>query len=421
MLSIDCDTGKLPPNTRRVLADVAFWSACGSAVAILFSIAVSQSLLGISIAAFLLSGSPIRMPRVWLPLSLFLLGTLISLLASGDPLIGMPQVRKLYVYLTLIVIFSVVRRVATARNLLVAWCAVAGIGSLLGILQFVQKWREARALNRDFYDYYLNSRITGFMSHWMTFSGEQMLVLIILAAFLLFGRPKRRGLLAVWIAAAASMGAALLLSDTRSVWIATFVALVYLAWSRKRVLVLAIPVLALIAFAVAPDSVRQRAVSIVKPRADVDSNDFRTIVWRTGLRMIEAHPLLGLGPEEVHARFYDWLPPDIPQPLPPGYYGHLHSIYIHYAAERGIPTMLMLMWMLGMILYDCARALRRLEPGRGDSRFLLHAAIACVLAILVEGFFELNLGDSEVLTMFLVITACAYASVEETKRVNQAT
>ncbi len=422
MLPHHCDTGSLPfhpARARRVLADVAFWSAVGSAVAILFSIALSQSLLGISIAAFLLSGSPIRMPRVWLPLSLFLLGTVISLLASGSPLIGMPQVKKLYVYLTLIVIFSVVRRVATARNLLVAWCAVAGSGSLLGIIQFVQKWREARALNRDFYDYYLNSRITGFMSHWMTFSGEQMLVLIILAAFLLFGQAQRRGPRALWILAAAAMGAALLLSDTRSVWIATFVALVYLAWSRKRVLVLSIPLLALAAFAVAPDSVRQRAVSIVKPRAEVDSNDFRTIVWRTGLRMIEAHPLLGLGPEVVHARFYDWLPPDIPQPLPPGYYGHLHSIYIHYAAERGIPTMLMLMWMLGMILYDCARALRKLPPGRGDSRFILHAAIACVLAILVEGFFELNLGDSEVLTMFLVITACAYVSAEEIRRVPQ--
>ena len=353
------------------------------------------------------------MPRVWVPLSLFLLGTVISLLASGNPLIGMPQVRKLYVYLTLIVIYSVVRHVRTASNLLVTWCAVAGIGSLLGIIQFVQKWREARALNRDFYEYYLNSRITGFMSHWMTFSGEQMLVLIILAAFLLFGRPQSRTLLSAWIIAAGAMGAALLLSDTRSVWIATFVALVYLTWSRKRVLVLLIPVLALVVFAIAPDSIRQRAVSIVRPRAEVDSNDFRTIVWRTGLRMIKAHPLLGLGPEEVHAKFYDWLPPDVPQPLPPGYYGHLHSIYIHYAAERGIPATLMLMWMLGMILYDCARSLRKLPPGRSDSRFVLHAAIACVLAILVEGFFELNLGDSEVLTMFLVITACAYRSVEE--------
>ncbi len=299
--------------------------------------------------------------------------------------------------------------------MLLAWCALAGIGSLLGIIQFVQKWQEARALNRDFYEYYLNARITGFMSHWMTFSGEQMIVLIVLIAFLLFGRRPRRLALAAWWLAALLMAAALLLSDTRSVWIAVFVALLYLTWSRKKVLALAIPALAGLALIVAPESIRERAISIVHPRAQVDSNDFRVIVWRTGLRMIEAHPLLGLGPEEVHAQFYHWLPTDIPRPLPPGYYGHLHSIYVHYAAERGIPTMLMLLWMLGMIIFHSAKALRRIPAGRNDTRFLLHAAIACVLAILVEGFFELNLGDSEVLTMFLTLTACAYVGVEDSR------
>ncbi len=422
MLPGDCDTGGLPSENRqaqRVFAQVAFWSACGSAVSILVSIAVSQSLLGIAIAAFLLSGERIRAPRIWLPLGLFLLGTMISLLASGDPLIGMPQVRKLYVYLVVVAIYSVVRSVATARKLLLAWCVVGAAGSILGIVQFLRKWEEARELHRDFYQYYLVSRITGFMSHWMTFSGEQMLVLIVLAAFLLFGRVRGVKTVALWAGGGLVMAAALLLSDTRSVWIALFIAFLYLTWFRNKWLVLLVPVVAGCAFLIAPADIQQRVTSIVKPHGDVDSNDFRKIVWRTGLRMIEAHPLLGLGPEEVHARFYDWVPADIPRPLPPGYYGHLHSIYIHYAAERGIPTMLMLVWMMGMIVYDCARALRRAPKEPGDVRFILHAAIACVVAIAIEGVAELNLGDSEVLTMFLVITACAYVAIEETKRVPQ--
>lgn len=340
---------------------------------------------------------------------------MISLLASGDPRAGLPQVKKLYVYLMLAVVFTVVRKAATARNLFTAWFAAAGIGSVIGTIQFVHKWRQARDLHRDFYRYYLNARITGTMSHWMTFSGEQMLVLIILAAFLLFGRPQRWPAMAGWLTAGAAMAAALLLGDTRSAWIATFVALLYLAWNYRRVFVLAVPVLALAAYLVAPQSVEERVTSIFAPHGTVDSNGFRIVVWRTGLRMIAAHPLLGLGPEIVHKQFYEWIPADIPRPLPEGYYGHLHSIYIHYAAERGIPTMLALMWMLGMILYDCARALRRIPKGRGDLRFILHAAIACVLAILIEGVFELNLGDSEVLTMFLVITACAYVAVEESR------
>ena len=98
------------------------------------------------------------------------------------------------------------------------------------------------------------------------------------------------------------------------------------------------------------------------------------------------------------------------RPLPEGWYGHLHNIYLHYAAERGIPTMLALMWMLGKILWDFLHALRRLPPGASDARFLLHGGVAVMLAILVAGFFELNLGDSEVLFMFLTVVAAGYTA-----------
>ena len=60
---------------------------------------------------------------------------------------------------------------------------------------------------------------------------------------------------------------------------------------------------------------------------------------------------------------------------------------------------------------DFARGIRKLPPGPSDERFLLHGAIAIVIAAMVEGFFEYNLGDSEVLTMFLVTLACGYSAL----------
>src|ERR1041385_8703100 len=66
-----------PEETFRVRA--ARCLAFGSAVAILFSIAASQILLGLALAALMLSGEKLRMPRIWLPLSLFILGTLVAL------------------------------------------------------------------------------------------------------------------------------------------------------------------------------------------------------------------------------------------------------------------------------------------------------------------------------------------------------
>jgi O-antigen ligase len=99
-------------------------------------------------------------------------------------------------------------------------------------------------------------------------------------------------------------------------------------------------------------------------------------------------------------------------PLPVGYYGHLHNIYLQYAAERGVPTLVIFLWMIVKILWDFARALRGklLDP---EARFVLHGAIAAILAILAEGFAENNLGDSEVLTLFLAVVAFGYIAAEE--------
>jgi len=34
----------------------------------------------------------------------------------------------------------------------------------------------------------------------------------------------------------------------------------------------------------------------------------------------------------------DCVPADVRRPLPDGWYGHLHNIYLQFAAERGILT-----------------------------------------------------------------------------------
>jgi O-antigen ligase len=136
--------------------------------------------------------------------------------------------------------------------------------------------------------------------------------------------------------------------------------------------------------------------------------------------MIERHPLLGLGPEGVKFHFEEYVAPDVPRPLPSGWYGHLHNIYLQFAAERGIPTMLCMLWLLLKAVWDFAVGLRRLPAGRSNARFILHGSIAVLLATMVSGFFEHNLGDSEVLTMFLVVLCCGYLALEKEVRMDVA-
>jgi putative inorganic carbon (HCO3(-)) transporter len=399
---------------------LALWLACASAVAILLSIAISQIMLALALAALLFSGLPLRWPRIAIPLALFLGWTLVALAFSPDPRFGLPSVRKMVVvYWMLLIVYSSVRTIAEARWLVLAWIAIGTITAGRGLFQFAADVAGARAAHTDFYHFYIADRIRGFMSHWMTFSGQELYILLLVAAFLLFA-PDTRKWRWLWVPCALVVGISLILSDTRSVWIAAIVAGFYLLWEWWKWAAMALPVLVALGFFVAPAAIQERVRSLRSPHGTIDSNSHRWIVWRTGLQMIKAHPIVGVGPEEIRkpAVFYAYLPADIPRPLPDGDYQHLHSIYIHYAAECGVPAAIFLTAALSMALLDFRRALRTLPPGRSDPRFLLQAGMASVIGTMVVGVAEKNLGDTEVLTMFLAIMCLGYLAASDKERVS---
>jgi O-antigen ligase len=205
------------------------------------------------------------------------------------------------------------------------------------------------------------------------------------------------------IASAAVLSISIVAGFTRSVWPAAAVGLLYLIWHWKRWMILATPLLAAGLLLFAPAPVTQRIESAWKP-GKLDSNDHRDALRRTGIRMIAAHPFVGVGPERIEARFLEYAPQDIPRPLPKEWYvRHLHNIYLQFAAERGIPAALALFWFLLWTAWDMIRA--RPPPG---AYYVKHAVIACFLGILVSGWWEHNLGNSEVLGTFLSVAACGY-------------
>jgi O-antigen ligase len=379
-----------------------------AAVASVVSIAASQLLMGLAILALISTRTKLRVPPIWVPLALFFCGTLLSEAASGHARAGWPQDKKFYVYLMLFLVVSAFRTVAQVRWVVMGWAAAASLSSIWSLDQFARKYQAAKAAHADFYTYYVGGRITGFMSHWMTFSGEMMMALMMLGALVFFCRD-RRGI-AWFVAAGAVVSVGLLAAFTRSMWLGAVGGAIYLIWIWKRWMLFAIPALAGVLLLANPFAVRERAVSAFEPHGDLDSNEHRAVLRRVGWEMIKAHPWLGVGPEEVGPQFQQYIPPDVPRPLPTGYYGHLHNIYYHYAAERGVPTMLALMWMLGQALFDFARRVRRLPP-KAEERWVLHGAIAAMIAVLIGGFYEVNLGDSEVLGMFLAVLGCGYVVI----------
>ena len=381
-----------------------FYLTFAAVIAVLFSITLSNWLIGAAFLALLIRrfryGDEIRFPPVKLPLGLFFLFTLFSIALSGHALReGWPGVRKFYLCLVLLLVVSTFRKRREIRAFALALAGAELVSSLWSFAQFSRKIGEAAAKGVDFRTYYTaGARITGFMSHWMTLSGEQMMVLVFVAALLLFGRWS-------WplAACAAVIAVSLILGYTRSMWAGTALGLAYLVWLRdKRWLVVA-PLLVVLLLVLNPAGVGQRLVSIYRPAGDVDSNRFRAVCRATGLQMIKAHPWFGLGPQQIQPQFAQYIPAGVARPLPPGAYIHLHNVYLQYAAERGLPALIAFLWFLGKMLWDFAT--------EKDKDWVVYGAIAVMLAVLSAGWYEHNLGDGEILTLFLGLVGCGYVAV----------
>jgi O-antigen ligase len=410
-------------ESGNALERAALWSAIGSAGAASASIAASQLLLGLSLALLLvllaMRRTTLRLPSGWPLLAFFVGWTILSWLVNGRLHEGLPQIKKFYVLLIVVVVATLLRGLRDARWVMLLWIALCGLSSMWGFWQYWHKWHAAHAAGTNFYLAYVAARITGFNSHWMTFSQQLMLGLLAAVALVLWDRTT--AVRWKWVAAVsvAVCAVGIILAMTRGVWFATLAALLYLLWAWRRWAVLALPLIAVAAFALGPQGLRDRMISIVRPHGETDSNGHRYVCFRTGVEMIKAHPLFGLGPEMPGIQFQQYVPSDIHRPLPDGFYGHLHNIYTQYAAERGIPAMLaivgFLLWNLGLWARALAGLSRAGSQAAGssiqDSAWLLRAGIAIVIGILVTGLFDHDLGASAILTMTLGGVAaidCAY-------------
>ena len=386
--------------SRRDLAA----SALASSIVLAFcSIAASQILLGVAIVLFVSLRERVVWPAGMKWAAAFLALTLLAALVSGEARTALPQVKKLYLWTLLPMGATLLARGFPRSAVVWPVCFIAMSSALWSFVEYYMKWQAAQAAHQDFYLAYVASRITGFMSHWMTFGAHMMIAFSLAGAILLFTRQsslRRLGLVALL----AIFGVAIVLGQTRSIWlgVACSAAVLLVCWRPWSLL--ALPLLVLVTYIVSPAPVRSRMESIVRPHGEVDSNAHRAITRAVGLRMIAAHPWLGLGPEGPGKHFDEYLAqPRSVKPLPDGYYGHLHNLYLQYAAERGLPALICFLVFVGLNLRSWLQ-----RPSA-----IRYFALASMAGLAASGLFEHNLGDSEVLTLFLALFGLAAVQKEE--------
>jgi putative inorganic carbon (HCO3(-)) transporter len=368
-----------------------FWLTAASASASLVSIAAMEILMAAAGLLWLYTRSSIKWPPYTLPLLAFMATTLISLANSSNPSVGWHPIQKFVLFfmgLLAVAFVTTESRARAAYKLLIATASAAGV---MGIIQFVFKAYRSTGQFAD--DPTLLDRITGPLGHWMTFSGVQLLVWCASVPALIVLGPR-------WIPSVTIIGTAIVLSNTRGAWLgaAAGFAFVALALPRRVLGAVLIPMIAVTLLA-SPFIIRRLTMSFDKSLA---TNYSRAIYREVGMKMIQAHPLVGVGPERVHDDFPRYYPN---QPLDQFYTGHLHNNFLQIAAERGLLCLAAFLWFL-VALYRSL--LRRLRNTDDDSRWVILGSLAALTGFVIAGLNEYNFGDSEVLVLFLFIVSIPF-------------
>jgi O-antigen ligase len=309
--------------------------------------------------------------------------TLVSAAFSLDPIESFIDSRQLYLFLIVPVVYDLARGSRT-KNIVDVIITIGGLAAAYGIIQYGMLHFDS-----------LRLRPRGTMGHYMTYSGTLMLVIGIAAARIVFGVRER-----LWPALVMpALIVALTLTFTRSAWVGVCVGVSLLFILKDFRLTGLIPVVIALLFALAPDRITDRIMSVFDLR-DPSSRD-RVAMVQTGVEMIKDHPLTGVGPNMVERLYTQYRDPQGVQKVNP----HLHNVPIQIAAERGLPALAVWVAFIGLLAMGVFRIFRG-----GHDRVLAAGALAAIAAMLAAGMFEYNFGDSEFLMLFLVLVTLPFAA-----------
>ena len=174
---------------------------------------------------------------------------------------------------------------------------------------------------------------------------------------------------------------ALLFTYSSGAWIAFSCGIViytFLIGSHRQRL-LWIFVIALIAFLILTLLPTQLAIGIQKASAPYELS-MREGAWETGIRVIEAFPLfgVGLGGQAYLIRANPYVVPAQLIPLP-----HPHNTYIQWGAMAGIPVLIVFLLLLGYSFWCSWRNWRLVEQ---RDRSLLGGAITALLVLSINSW-----------------------------------
>ena len=382
-----------PASTLQKL-ETAGW------VALLLFVAALQ--LSIAASAFLLTGmlalwasmlvvyrERLFVPVFFWPLTAYAIWTMLSVVFSFDPARSLTDSKEILLFLVVPAVyrFASGQRVSTVANIVIT---VGAATAVIGIVQY-------GILEYD----HLGQRPRGSMGHYMTYSGLLMLVIVLSVSRLLFARTDR-----IWTALALpALIVALTLTFTRSAWVGACVGVSLLLVLKDLRLLAAVPVVAAVFFTLAPPQITDRVYTVFDLQDPTNRDRVAMVI--AGTRMVQDHPLTGVGPEMVQEVYGSYRSAGAVNATNP----HLHNVPLQIAAERGLPALAFWIWFVVAAISKLVWLFRQPE-----SRALAAGGLAAMASMLAAGMFEYNFGDSEFLMLLLVLITLPTAAEKSSLR-----
>jgi O-antigen ligase len=323
-----------------------------------------------------------------LSFALLLVVQLVSSLFSSRMAASLFHMRDLFFISVVYLFATLTRSEKRMKEFLFLFTAAATIMSVYGLSE--------SAMGMD--------RIRATQSTPLTFSGILGIAFALGFAFVLLGADRREKLIVA--PQLALIGAAIVMSHSRSSWIAVFCALLFIGIVKKRKLIPVLLALVALVLLVSPTSVRSRAASIFD--LNEPSNRMRIILLESSPEVVKDHPIVGVGLIDLLPVFDEYVLPNVPEHLRGERLGHFHNNFVQVAVQTGILGLTIFIF----VLFNIVRSEWEGYRTAGD-RFLESVSLgslAAFVAFLVNGMFEYNFGDSEVIMLVWFTLGLSIAS-----------
>ena len=225
--------------------------------------------------------------------------------------------------------------------------------------------------------------------------------------------PLRWDRVARWFAIVIAAGTTLLLNQERGPWIGAFAGIVVILCLHHRRKFIALPLLVLLPVLVLNPGVRARLATATQVVSGLDSEDsmsVRLTFWRRGMFIIRNNLLHGIGHGQIGkvSQQYESRCADFP-PNPHFIKSDLHNLFLQETAEKGLPGLAAILFLLGTLVRSAWIAYRRSFHQRSMSDIypvnVSLAFLAFFIAFPVFNVTERAFNDAEVMLIFWLIAA----------------